>query len=127
MVRSDRRPGYMLPLRSNGYFRLGYHRQTSLVDSVVVMRHEVDIYWTWLSVVVGVCCRMKTESDQKRNTYEKQEKGEWNISQALGFYIGGVHHWWRWRGSFRAMVGGRRPPVCREWDLTLKHEYEVEG
>lgn len=72
MVRSDRRPDYMLPLRSNGYFRLGYHRQTSRVDSVVVMRLEVDIYWTWLFVAVGVLQNENTENDQKRNAYERQ-------------------------------------------------------
>ena len=45
MAQNDRRPGCMLPLRSNGYCPLGSHwGQTFRVDSVVVMRHEVDIY-----------------------------------------------------------------------------------
>ena len=74
MDRSDRRPGYMLPLRSNGYFRLGYHRQTSRVDSVVVMRHEVDIYWTWLSVAVGVCCKMKTQRVVRKEMHMRDSR-----------------------------------------------------
>lgn len=67
MDRSDRRPGYMLPLRSNGYCRLGYHRrQTSRVGSVVVLRHEVDIYWTWFPVAVGVCYKTETQRGIKK-------------------------------------------------------------